>query len=135
MKNFIKGTIPAVLAGALLAGCSSDCINVQYVPGANPSDKIGGSVFDRSVKVSNLYLKQQDNDLFRAQATLTNLTNERQSLRYRVSWMAADGQQQGYYSPWQPVVLYPALSQVVSAISPNKDSSNFAVQVCYVEQS
>ena len=135
-KNLVIGG--ALLAATLLvAGCAPDCVSVPYVPGVNNSEKVGGHFLDRSVKVSNLYITSQKNNTFRGQATLSNLTSDRQSLRYRFEWMRGDGQPAGYYSPWQPVVLYPSLSQVVTAMNRggNQDqpATNFVVQVCHVE--
>lgn len=122
-----------VLVGVslVLAGCSSSkCVNVLYQPGQSNTDKIGGSMFGHNARISELMVTQQKNGLYRAQANIANLTDKNQFLRYRISWLNAEGKPEGYYTPWQTLQLYPELNQVVTAVGPNPHATNFSVQVC-----
>ncbi len=128
-------TLLLVGASVVLAGCStSKCINVLYQPGESNTAEIGGGTFGHHAKISELMVNQQKDGHYRAQANIANLTDENQYLRYRISWLNAQGQPAGYYTPWKSLQLYPDLNEVVAAVSPNKEANNFSVQVCQDKQ-
>lgn len=125
MKKLVA--VSGVLFTALLAGCANQCVQMPY----NTDD------FSKNVKTSNgvLTVTSPGSDLtsgnlLEGKVVIVNDTDKAQSAKYQFQWLDARGFPAATNNPWQPVVIAPRSSQVVSDVAPSPSMNRYVIRVC-----
>ena len=129
MKQTLKvvGLTTMILGSALLAGCARNCIQMAY----------GSSDTSKNVKTSNGVFQVMQpgsalasGNLLRGKVVVQNESDKQQSGKYKFQWYNDNGMNAGESTPWQPFVLSPNSSQVVSDTAPSPSATRYNVLVC-----
>lgn len=117
----------AILGTALLSGCARNCIQMAY----------GSTDTSKNVKTSNGVFQVTEpgsalasGNILRGKVVVQNDTSKQQSGKYKFQWFTANGMNAGENTPWQPFVLSPNSSQVVSDTAPSPSATRYTVLVC-----
>ena len=115
------------LASVLLAGCAKNCIQMNY----------GGGDINKKVKTSNGTLRVMNpgsalvgGNVLRGKVELLNSSEKSQDAKYRFQWYDQAGFKDGESKPWQPVVVSPNSSSVISDTAPSAQATRYTISIC-----
>jgi uncharacterized protein YcfL len=117
-------------AVGLLSGCAQNCVVIAS-GGNAPQTKVSTTSGD--VEITQPASRLVTGDFTQAKVNVVNNTKKVQSVQYQFRWYSASGFPEGENTPWQPVVISPYSSQVVSDVSPTPNAVVYHVSVCRVE--
>jgi uncharacterized protein YcfL len=86
-------------------------------------------MFQTEVTVSNPALHSQG-ELYQANVTLTNQTQQEQTVKYQFQWFTIEGYAAGENQGWVPTTLSPQRVQPIASMSPHKNAVHYKISVC-----
>jgi uncharacterized protein YcfL len=123
----IKNQSSAIILTALLllSACASH--QPPPAPGSINSkvDQLGEMVFLQIIDIRTV----QHNHLLNVQATVVNTDSYNRQLYYRFKWQDANGFEVGQEETWKPVLLYGYQKQVLTAVAPSPQATDFRLVV------
>ncbi len=127
--KFLKWSSVCLLSflSVLLAGCANQCIQMPY-----GSDEMSGKVKTTNgvLTIASPGSDLSSGNLLRGKAVVVNNTDKAQSAKYQFTWLDAKGFPAQTTNPWQPVVIAPRSSQVISDVAPDASMNRYVVHVC-----
>lgn len=125
MKIIGFAAVASCALALTLTGCASNCVQIASA-GTEPS-KVATAKGD--VRISSP-ASTLSGDLVVAKVVLENQSDDTQSVQYQYQWFDNQGYNVGENTPWEPVVITPNSSRVVSAVAPSANATRFNVLVC-----
>ncbi len=128
--KLINFLIPISIASLmlLLSGCARECVIIAS--GGTAGQKVSTSQGD--VRVTDPASRLASQDLIQAKVNLENNSRDTQSVQYKFQWYSEHGFNAGESTPWQPVVISPYSSEVVSDVAPMPSAVKYNVLVCRI---
>ena len=127
-KKLLKPFVIVGVSFSLLACAVNETATV--VVDGNQSTQIietNNGVLADSLRISNTHTGYAG-DLLKAQATITNDSNDQLEFRYKFKWLDKDGFEIAIDGrPWTPMVISPFESKSVQAVAPNPSANSFKI--------
>jgi len=123
-----SGLVLGLSVGLLaLSSCAQQCIQMPYGT-TETSMKVKATNGDLIITSPGSTLSS--GNLLRGKAVIVNNTDKALSAKYQFQWRDMEGLPAPTNTPWQPVVISPHSSQVISDVAPTPQMNSYIVQVC-----
>lgn len=127
-EKWLKSVALGVISLNLVACAVNETATVS-VDGNESTQVIetNNGVLADSIRISNTHTGYVG-DLLKAQATITNDSNDVVEFRYKFKWLDKNGFEIAIDGrPWTPMVISPFESKNVQAVAPNPSASSFKI--------